>query len=213
MRLVTCQIIADYLKIGLGFFPVASMVELALRLQADRNDISPKQKQSLKSNLNCKLNSTYIFVSIMGIISLSLCIKIEYKFKNEWQDDVFLNELDNPLKPAIKKFFKTYRNETAILLTILSIFLIGTFTFLLLLLKAILPERLNGYRMVIRKLFGIFIISYVLRTIFAWNYGNYHNMGFLCSIFWRYFFNILLNLVWDVLPIGCLLRLHYLNFR
>jgi hypothetical protein len=32
IRFAACQVIADYLKIGLGFFPVASMTELGLRL-------------------------------------------------------------------------------------------------------------------------------------------------------------------------------------
>jgi hypothetical protein len=95
----------------------------------------------------------------MGLLSLTLCGLLTHRFKQEWPTFI-TNEL------LQEEFFTKYRNETASMLTILSVFLIATFVFVLKLLKEILPDNLSGYRKVIINLFGIFIVSYNVRTCF-----------------------------------------------
>merc|ERR1711957_428437 len=107
-----------------------------------------------------------------GVGCLVLCGILVNNFTEDWTTNGgFLNQPED-----LKEFFLNYKRWSGSLLTILSVFLISTFIFVLRLLKEILPDSLTSYRNVIAKLFGVFIISYVLRTCFQWYYGNYYKI-------------------------------------
>ena len=142
------------------------------------------------------------------------CGNIVYVFQNNWREntddlqDIVTAELN---AKVWSDNCDKYRIQSASMLTVLSMFLIGSFLTLLYILNKMLSENLTSYRKTIVKLFVLFTISYVLRTPYTWFFGMYYHL--VCSQFTRDVTILFLNLIWDILPIMSILIMHHLNFR
>ena len=86
--------------------------------------------------------------------------------------------------------------------------LIGSFTYLYQALNA--RECIPGVRKRIQCLFLIFLLSYILRTVYSILDGNYYK--WIKSMYARQLIEVWLCLLWDFPSIGAILYLHHNNY-
>ena len=150
------------------------------------------------------LRSCLISCCIMAGVSLMLGIWTCIKLEDSAQMQALLETGHDEIKDG---------RQSAILLTILSIGLIGSYVFLEKKLSHF-EEDLLYERRLMRNMFFLFTISYTLRTLYQFLYYDGAEIAdHICSYTIRSIISIISPLLWEVIPDICIMYWHHANFK